>query len=257
MKTLMHRGMVLGGVILLLGAVTPSYGQEDQKKGEGEKASAEPPAVKETPAKPAVIKCPVSGRPVQMALSAKYKDGKVYFCCPGCVDKFKEGPKPFAEAADAQLKAIGAGAKVVQFACPMCSKPHQKATKRPVKKGLLAVKLAEVYFCCDDCAAAFKKEDDKAATEKLESVLTSQTTCPFTGMPIDVEISAEYKGKRIFFSSKKCLKGFEKDKDGVLSKLKAGLGFTAAAKAEKAEEGKGEAEKKGEDKPQKKDKDEE
>jgi YHS domain-containing protein len=234
MKTLMHRGMVLGGVILLLGAVSPSYGQEDQKKAEGEKAPAKPPAVKETPAKSAVIKCPVSGRPVQMALSAKYKDGKVYFCCPSCVDQFKEGAKPFAEAADAQLKAIGAGAKVVQFACPMCSKPHKKAAKRPVKKGLLDVKLAEVYFCCNDCAKAFKKENDKAATEKLESVLTSQTACPFTGKPIDVEVSAEYKGKKTFFCCEKCVKGFEKDKDGVLAKLKTGAGFKAVAKAEKA-----------------------
>jgi YHS domain-containing protein len=249
MKTLMHRGMVLGGVILLLGAVTPSYGQEDQKKAEGKKAPAKPPAVKETPAKTAVIKCPVSGRPVQMARSAKYKDGKVYFCCSGCVDKFKEDAKPFAEAADAQLEAIGAGAKVVQFACPMCSKPHQKAAKRPVKKGLLAVKLAEVYFCCADCAKAFEKDDDQAATEKLESVLTSQTACPFTGEPIDVEISAEYKGKRIFFSSKKCLTGFEKDKDGVLVKLKAGAGFLAAAKVEKVENKSG-------DQPRKKNQDE-
>ena len=114
MKTLMHRGVVLGGVILLLGAVSPSYGQEDQKKAEGEKAPAKPPAVKETPAKPAVIKCPVTGRPVQMARSAKYKDGKVYFCCSGCVDKFKEDAKPFAEAADALRKA---GVDVAEIKC--------------------------------------------------------------------------------------------------------------------------------------------
>ncbi len=229
MKTLMHRGMVLGGVILLLWAVTPSYGQEGRKKAEGKS-----PPMKEAPTASGVIKCPVSGRPVQMALSAKYKDGKVYFCCPSCVDQFKEGAKPFAEAADAQLKAIGAGAKVVQFACPMCSKPHKKAAKRPVKKGLLDVRLAEVYFCCNDCAKAFKKENDKAPTEKLESVLISQTACPFTGKPIDVEVSAEYKGMNTFFCREKCVKGFEKDKDGVLAKLKTGAGFMAVAKAEKA-----------------------
>ena len=233
MKTLMHRGTVLGGVILLLWAVTPSYGQEGRKKAEGK-----PPPMKEAPAASGVIKCPVDGLPVQMALSAKYKDGKVFFCCPGCVDKFKEDSKPFAEAADAQLKAVGAGAKVVQFACPMCSKPHKKAAKRPVKKGLLDLKLAEAYFCCDDCAKAFEKEDDKAAAEKLESVLTSQTACPFDGMPIDVEVSEEYEGKRILFCGKECVKTFEKDKDGVLAKLKAGAGFKAATKTAKIEKGK-------------------
>lgn len=51
-----------------------------------------------------------------MSLSAGYKDAKVYFCCPACLDKFKSDSKPFAEAADAQLKAIAAGAKVIQFA---------------------------------------------------------------------------------------------------------------------------------------------
>ncbi len=228
MKTWVRSGMILSAAALLMCVVVPAYGGEEKEKAEGEKAAIESP----------VIKCPVSGRPVQLALSAEYKEGKVYFCCPACVEKFKSDSEPFAEAADAQLKAIGAGAKVNQFACPMCSKPHKTAVKRPLKKGLLGVKLAEVYFCCDDCATAFEKEDDKAATEKLESVLTSQTACPFDGKPIDVEVSAEYKGRKIFFCCKDCVKEFEKDKDGVLAKLKDGAGFTGGIKAEKAEEGK-------------------
>ena len=93
----------------------------------------------------------------RMDLSGAYRDSKVYFCCPGCVEKFKSDSKPFAEALDAQLKAIAAGAKVIQFACPMCSKPHKTAVKRPVKKGLLNVRLAGACFCCDDCAAAIAK----------------------------------------------------------------------------------------------------
>ncbi|MEE9293899.1 MAG: hypothetical protein V3W34_02895 [Phycisphaerae bacterium] len=219
MKTWMRNGVVLSAVAMLLCAAATSYGNEDEKKTEGEKASAEPP----------VIKCPVSNRPVRMDLSAEYKDGKVYFCCPGCVGKFKSDPTPFAEAADAQLKALG-GAKVMQFACPICSKPHRAAVQRPVKEGLLGVKLAEVYFCSDDCAAAFDKENDKTAAKKLESVLTSQTVCPLSGKPIDVEVSQEYNGKKIFFCCTDCVKEFEKDKDGVLAKLKAGAGFTGGGK---------------------------
>ena len=234
MKMWMRNGMVLSAVALLVCAVAPAYGDEEKEKAEGEKASVETPA----------IECPVSGRPVQTDLSEEYKDGKVYFCCPGCVEKFKSDSKPFAEAADAQLKAIAAGAKVNQFACPMCSKPHMTAVKRPVKKGLLGVKLANVYFCSDDCATAFEKEDDKAATEKLESVLTSQTACPFTGKPIDVEVSAEHNGTKIFFCCKDCVKEFEKDKDGTLAKLKEGAGFASGGKGEKEEKGTEEAESK-------------
>ena len=131
----------------------------------------------------------------------------------------------------------------------MCTKPHKTAVKRAVKKGLLGVKPPEVYFCCDDCATAFQKEDDKAATEKLESVLTSQTACPFDGKPIDTEVSEKYKGERIFFCSKDCAKKFEKDKDDVLAKLKAGAGFETPAKAEKAEKEKAKGEKAKKDKP--------
>jgi len=229
MKMWMRNGMVLSAVALLVCAVAPAYGDEEKEKASVESGG---------------IKCPVSGRPVQTDLSAEYKDGKVYFCCPGCVEKFKSDSKPFAEAADAQLKAIATGAKVNQFACPMCSKPHMTAVKRPVKKGLLGVKLATVYFCSDDCATAFEKEDDKAATEKLESVLTSQTACPFTGKPIDVEVSAEHNGTKIFFCCKDCVKEFEKDKDGTLAKLKEGAGFASGGKGEKEEKGTEEAESK-------------
>ncbi len=216
----------------------PPMAMKSKEKAEGEKASVDT----------TVIKCPVSGRPVRMDLSAEYKDNKIYFCCPGCVEKFKSDSKPFAEAADAQLKAIAAGAKVNQSACPMCSKPHMTAVKRSVKKGLLGVKLADVYFCSDDCGTAFEKEDDKAATEKLESVLTSQTACPFDGKPIDVEVSAEHNGKKIFFCCKDCVKEFEKDKDGVLAKLKEGAGFAAGSTGEKEDKGTEEAESKEEGK---------
>lgn len=238
MKTWTRSGVILSAVALLICAVVPAYGDQEKDKAEGEKASVESP----------VIKCPVSGRPVQLALSAEYKESKVYFCCPACVDKFKNDSKPFAEAADAQLKAIGAGAKVNQFACPMCSKPHKTAVKRRVKEGLLGVKLGEVYFCCEDCAAAFEKEDDKAAAEKLEAVLTSQTACPFDGKPIDVEVSAEYDGKKIFFCCKDCVKVFEEDKDGTLAKLKEGAGFASGGKGEKEKKGMEEAESKEQEK---------
>ena len=67
MKTWMRSGMILSAVALLVCAVVPAYGGEEKEKAEGEKASVESP----------VIKCPVSGRPVQFAMSAKYIQGTV------------------------------------------------------------------------------------------------------------------------------------------------------------------------------------
>ncbi len=39
--------------------------------------------------------CPIMSSPINKALFAEYKGKKVYFCCPGCEDKFKEEPEKY------------------------------------------------------------------------------------------------------------------------------------------------------------------
>ncbi|MHC4423823.1 MAG: YHS domain-containing protein [Planctomycetota bacterium] len=39
--------------------------------------------------------CPVMGNPINKSLFAEYKGKKVYFCCAGCVDKFKANPEQY------------------------------------------------------------------------------------------------------------------------------------------------------------------
>jgi YHS domain-containing protein len=41
--------------------------------------------------------CPVSGRAVNKEVHVDYKGRRVYFCCPGCVSKFKENPEKHLE----------------------------------------------------------------------------------------------------------------------------------------------------------------
>jgi len=37
------------------------------------------------------------GNAIDKAVSADYQGKKVYFCCAGCVDKFKAGPEQYAK----------------------------------------------------------------------------------------------------------------------------------------------------------------
>jgi YHS domain-containing protein len=39
--------------------------------------------------------CPVMGAAINKAFFTEYKGKKVYFCCPGCEEKFKESPEKY------------------------------------------------------------------------------------------------------------------------------------------------------------------
>ena len=39
--------------------------------------------------------CPIMGGPIDKAVFIEYEGQKVYFCCPGCEDKFKAEPAKY------------------------------------------------------------------------------------------------------------------------------------------------------------------
>ena len=39
--------------------------------------------------------CPIMGRPINKDIFTDYKGKKVYFCCAGCVEKFKAEPEKY------------------------------------------------------------------------------------------------------------------------------------------------------------------
>jgi YHS domain-containing protein len=39
--------------------------------------------------------CPIMGAPINKNLFTEYKGKKVYFCCPGCKEKFEEAPEQY------------------------------------------------------------------------------------------------------------------------------------------------------------------
>ncbi|MCA9042267.1 MAG: YHS domain-containing protein [Planctomycetaceae bacterium] len=97
--------------------------------------------------------CPVANKPVNMEQAVEYKGAKVYFCCGGCVKKFKEDPAAFAVKANHQLVASG---QFKQVACPLSGGKLNPETK-------ITLSDVGVCFCCNNCKGKVEGETDATA----------------------------------------------------------------------------------------------
>jgi hypothetical protein len=70
----------------------------------------------------------------------------VYFCCPGCIPKFKENTGKYEAKANEQLVLSG---QYKQVACPMSGGKFDPGTKTKVC-GI------DVCFCCEGCQGKVK-----------------------------------------------------------------------------------------------------
>lgn len=116
-------------------------------------------------------KCPISGGEISKEASLDYKGGKLYFCCPVCISKFKENQAKYQVKANVQLVTTGQ-AKQVQ--CPLTGGKLDPSTKTKVCG-------VDICFCCAGCqekvknasadeqaALVFGKNFDKAFAVKQE-----------------------------------------------------------------------------------------
>ena len=98
--------------------------------------------------------------------SAKWKEGKVYFCCDGCLGKFSKmddkGKEKLAAAANHQLVATK---QYVQKGCPFSGGPIKPEFK-------ISVKGAEVGFCCGGCKSKAEKMKE---SEQIASLFGEKT----------------------------------------------------------------------------------
>lgn len=51
------------------------------------------------------IRCPVGGMPIKNELHVTTDEGRVYFCCNGCIKRFNDEPTRYAEFVEAQRNA--------------------------------------------------------------------------------------------------------------------------------------------------------
>ena len=110
------------------------------------------------------VKCIVApNKAVNASKTAEYKDGKVYFCCGGCLGKFKGNEKKFALKANHQLVSTK---QYEQKKCPISGGDLNPET---------AVKVAgtKVAFCCKNCKG--KVESAKSDEAKMKIVFNDKS----------------------------------------------------------------------------------
>ena len=156
--------------------------------------------------------CPVMDEAVDPSIWTATDDGPVLFCCGGCIKKYNETPEKYSAKTAAMRKAMEKMPKT-QVTCPLSGK--QINTDVFTKQG-----DESVYFCCNDCKGAFEKEPAKYKA-KLANSYSYQSSCPFSGDPIDPLSSVEFTtGQKVYFCSGKCSSTFASDPSAHVDKLK-------------------------------------
>lgn len=107
------------------------------------------------------VKCPVSGKPAVEDKTVAYKEGEVYFCCPGCPGAFKKDTAKFATKANHQLAQTG---QYEEAKCPLSGRGLNEDT-------VVEVAGVEVTFCCPNCQG---KVADAEGDAQLEMVFSDK-----------------------------------------------------------------------------------
>ena len=80
-------------------------------------------------------------RDVKESKVVDHHDGKVFFCCPGCVKKWNKDPEKYSTAANLQLVQTG---QYAQTKCPISGGDVDE-------EQTVEVDGVKVHFCCGNC----------------------------------------------------------------------------------------------------------
>ncbi len=118
------------------------------------------------------------------------------------------------------VAGLVAGALLAADPAPSSPKPNLENAKCPVSgkavkaDDWVAFENGKVYFCCENCPAAFKKDSAKyAAKAHLQMVQTGQlkeVACPLTGKPLNPETAIDVGGVKVAFCCNNCKGKVEK-----------------------------------------------
>jgi len=162
--------------------------------------------------------CPVMKnevKDIEKAPKFEYEGKTYYFCCPGCVDKFKADPEKYIgdnqehpeHAAHMEHSGHDHGETAKNNVCPVMGneiKDHSKAPK-------IEYEGKTYYFCCAGCVDEFNKDP-----EKYIAKLNEKVKCPVSGEEIKIaDASGSYKhgDKTYYFCCDNCEETFKADPD--------------------------------------------
>lgn len=97
------------------------------------------------------VTCPVTKKVVDPKVSIEHNGEKVYFCCTGCVGKFKSDPSKYAAAL--------ANSYTYQTSCPVMDEPIKPNMFTTLASG------AKVYYCCNRCEKKLLADPEKYAVK--------------------------------------------------------------------------------------------
>lgn len=207
--------MAIGSVCVLGLALASAMAQHD---GHGDHGNHEDGSAGHTAALP---NCPVMDEPINLAVSTATDDGPVFFCCKGCIPKYKADPAKYATKVAAQRKALADRAKI-QVTCPVSKKPVDE-------EFFIDGGGKKVYFCCAGCLGKYKRDPSKYAAT-LANSYTYQTTCPVMNEEINPTVfTTTANGTNVYFCCKGCDKKFTKNPGKYAASLVA-QGFTVDPK---------------------------
>lgn len=95
------------------------------------------------------VTCPVTKKVVDPKVSIEHNGEKVYFCCNGCVGKFKSDPSKYASAL--------ANSYTLQTNCPVMDEPIKPNVFTTLASG------SKVYYCCKGCEKKLLGDPEKYA----------------------------------------------------------------------------------------------
>lgn len=202
---------VLG--LLTLAVVSAAFAQHDAKHGDSDAANAQE-ASTETP-----VLCPVTGKPIDRAVFARFRGKRVYFADKSCVEKFLADPSEYAEALKAQWKALTP--LRVQVACPVTGEPIDK-------QFFVETPERDIYFASAEAKAKWEASAEKFA-DKLDSCYSFQTHCGTCPGEYNPQVFEEHDGRRIYFCCPGCRGVFQKDPAKFMKDYEAGVAANEAA----------------------------
>lgn len=96
-------------------------------------------------------------RDVKESKAVDHLDGKVFFCCPGCVKKWNKGSEKYATAANMQLVQTG---QYKQTKCPISGGDVDESQS-------VEVDGVTVQFCCGNCKGKVASASTDEAKREL------------------------------------------------------------------------------------------
>jgi YHS domain-containing protein len=157
--------------------------------------------------KEAKMICPVTGEEADPEVSFVHKGTKYYFCCTGCIGKFKKDPAKFIKASSKNVfdpcDDEGEKAKKVEPA-----KPEEP------KSNVMGVRYSTTQ---DEEKAVINTGKD------LSAQIVNEKCSVMAGKKVDPKVTTvSYKGKVYGFCCKSCIKKFANNPEKYLQPADAG-----------------------------------